>query len=84
MEVYKSKKNFKQLRALFPSWDPETSWDIVRNRHLWKLKEEMGDAEEVSLWNDEGEPTAQHLQLIHWAYSPEPRAVADYLAKQTP
>lgn len=63
-----AKGNYKHLRTLHPKDDDSTSWDIIRNKELNKIKEKIGDAK---LFKDDGSPTAEHLQLIQWAYSPQ-------------
>ncbi|EDV30237.1 uncharacterized protein Dana_GF23181 [Drosophila ananassae] len=83
----KAKGNYKHLRTMFPKDDEATSWDIVRNRQLAKLLEKI-KSEEAKLFDPEsGAPTDLHLQLIHWAYSPQPDKLKQYvekLAKKTP
>ncbi|KAH8271328.1 hypothetical protein KR018_006747 [Drosophila ironensis] len=83
----KAKGNYKHLRTMFPEADDTTSWDIVRNRQLAKLLEQI-KSEEAKLFDAEsGAPTDLHLQLIHWAYSPQPDKLKQYvekLAKKTP
>lgn len=90
LEAYggsKAKGNYKHLRTMFPKEDESTSWDIVRNRQLAKLLEQI-KSEEAKLFDAEsGAPTDLHLQLIHWAYSPQPdklKAYIEKLAKKTP
>jgi len=72
---------------MFPKEDDKTSWDIVRNRQLAKLLEQI-KSEDAKLFDAEsGAPTDLHLQLIHWAYSPQPDKLKQYiekLAKKTP
>ncbi|KAH8276167.1 hypothetical protein KR026_002600 [Drosophila bipectinata] len=83
----KAKGNYKHLRTMFPKADEATSWDIVRNRQLAKLLEKI-KSEDAKLFDPEsGAPTDLHLQLIHWAYSPQPDKLRQYvekLAKKTP
>jgi len=90
LEAYggsKAKGNYKHLRTMFPKEDDKTSWDIVRNRQLAKLLEQI-KSEDAKLFDAEsGAPTDLHLQLIHWAYSPQPDKLKQYiekLAKKTP
>ncbi|XP_016981978.1 uncharacterized protein LOC108046653 [Drosophila rhopaloa] len=90
LEAYggsKAKGNYKHLRTMFPKEDEKTSWDIVRNRQLAKLLEQI-KSEEAKLFDSEsGAPSDLHLQLIHWAYSPQPDKLKQYiekLAKKTP
>jgi len=63
-----AKGNYKHLRTLYPKDDDSTSWDIIRNKELNKIKEKIGDAK---LFKEDGSPSAEHLQLIQWAYSPQ-------------
>ncbi|XP_021199131.3 uncharacterized protein LOC110382773 [Helicoverpa armigera] len=65
---------YKRLRTV-PS-DGGKTWDIVRNNALKELKEKHADAK---LFNDKDEPTAEHLQMLLWAYSPEPARVKKYI-----
>ncbi|KAI8046521.1 uncharacterized protein LOC128252815 [Drosophila gunungcola] len=92
LEAYagsKAKGNYKHLRTMFPKKDEDktTSWDIIRNRQLAKLLEQI-KTEEAKLFDPEsGAPTDLHLQLIHWAYSPQPDKLKQYIekmAKKTP
>ncbi|XP_077284179.1 uracil-DNA degrading factor isoform X2 [Arctopsyche grandis] len=67
-EVYKSVEGqYKKLRT---QEDTETqlSWDIIRNKELKSLKKKLGD---VDLFEDDGNPTKDHLKMILWAYSPQ-------------
>lgn len=83
----KAKGNYKHLRTMFPKEDEATSWDIVRNRQLAKLLEKI-KSEDAKLFDPvSGAPTDLHLQLIHWAYSPQLDKLKQYaekLAKKTP
>lgn len=63
-----AKGNYKHLRTLYPKADDSTSWDIIRNKELNKIKEKIGNAK---LFKEDGSPSAEHLQLIQWAYSPQ-------------
>ncbi|XP_036324292.1 uncharacterized protein LOC118737699 [Rhagoletis pomonella] len=77
----KAKGNYKHLRTMYPEADDSTSWDIIRNRNIAKILEKI-KAEDAKLFNAEtGEPTEIHLELIHWAYSPQPDKVKSYLEK---
>lgn len=70
-QVYADKPvngNYKHLRTLFPSTDSSASWDIVRNRKLHELKENL--AKDSVLFDASGAPTSAHLALIRWAWSP--------------
>nr|XP_014089781.1 uncharacterized protein LOC106617231 [Bactrocera oleae] len=79
----KAKGNYKHLRTMYPEGDDSTSWDIIRNRNIAKLLEKL-KAEEAKLFDAEsGEPTEIHLELIHWAYSPQPDKVKAYLEKSS-
>lgn len=66
---------YKRLRNVRADGE-DTTWDIVRNRELKTLKEKHAEAK---LFNDKDEPTAEHLQMLLWAYSPEPARVKKYL-----
>ncbi|XP_050360269.1 uncharacterized protein LOC126780055 [Nymphalis io] len=57
---------YKRLRTV-PS-DGGKTWDIVRNEALKGLKEKYSDAK---LFGDKDKPTAEHLEMLLWAYSPE-------------
>lgn len=72
IETYenKAKGNYKHLRTLHPKGDETISWDIIRNRELNKLKEQIA-ANDSKLFRDDGSLSTEHLQLIHWAYSPQ-------------
>lgn len=72
ISVYSGKANgnYKHLRTLYPKDDDSTSWDIVRNKELKKIKDKIA-ANDSKLFNEDGSPTADHLDLIHWAYSPQ-------------
>lgn len=77
----KAKGNYKHLRTMYPEADDSTSWDIIRNRNIAKIMEKL-KAEEAKLFDAEsGAPTEIHLQLIHWAYSPQPDKVKAYVEK---
>ncbi|XP_061727355.1 uncharacterized protein LOC133532621 isoform X1 [Cydia pomonella] len=58
---------YKRLRTVEEKEGGKT-WDIVRNTALKELKEKHANAK---LFNDKDEPTAEHLELLLWAYSPE-------------
>lgn len=76
----KAKGNYKHLRTMYPK-DDTTSWDIVRNRKIAKLLEKI-KSEDAKLFDKEtGAPTDIHLELIHWAYSPQPDKVKSYVEK---
>lgn len=83
----KAKGNYKHLRTMTPKEEETTSWDIIRNRQIAKLLDQI-KAEDAKLFDqDTGAPSELHLRLIHWAYSPQPEKVKSYvdkLAKKTP
>ncbi|XP_053622851.1 uncharacterized protein Ude isoform X2 [Plodia interpunctella] len=60
---------YKRLRTVKAE---DKTWDIVRNTALKQLKEKYADAK---LFNEKDEPTPEHLELLLWAYSPEPARV---------
>lgn len=66
---------YKRLRSVRADGEDST-WDIVRNRELKTLKEKHAEAK---LFTDKDEPTAEHLEMLLWAYSPEPARVKKYL-----
>ncbi|XP_039428717.1 uncharacterized protein LOC120412360 [Culex pipiens pallens] len=72
-----AKGNYKHLRTKFPKEDGETSWDIVRNRKLLKLKEKVKESGE-KLFDADGKPTETHLAMIFWAYSPNVEKLKTY------
>ena len=74
----KAKGNYKHLRTMYPNDDDSFSWDIVRNRNINKLMAKLKE-EEAKLFDEEGKPTDIHLQLIYWAYSPQPDKVKNYV-----
>ncbi|TDG42145.1 hypothetical protein AWZ03_011433 [Drosophila navojoa] len=76
----KAKGNYKHLRTMYPK-DDTTSWDIVRNRKIAKLLEKIKSEDAKLFNNDSGAPTEIHLELIHWAYSPQPDKVKSYVEK---
>ncbi|CAH0602482.1 unnamed protein product [Chrysodeixis includens] len=59
---------YKRLRTVRDAAGPHT-WDIARNQALKHLKEKYANAK---LFTDKDAPTAEHLQMLLWAYSPEP------------
>lgn len=81
VECYENiaKGNYKHLRTKFPKDDDSTSWDIVRNKKLLKLKEKLKDSGE-KLFDSEGKPTDIHLKMIFWAYSPNVDKLKAYCA----
>uniref|UniRef100_A0A1A9WY29 Uncharacterized protein n=1 Tax=Glossina brevipalpis TaxID=37001 RepID=A0A1A9WY29_9MUSC len=82
IQVYggpKARGNYKHLRTLYPEESDQTSWDIIRNRKVKKILEKI-KAEEHKLFNaEDGKPTDLHMQLIYWAYSPQPDKVKAYV-----
>ncbi|XP_022833647.1 DNA ligase 1-like [Spodoptera litura] len=66
---------YKRLRSV-RAQAGDCTWDVVRNRELQTLKEKHAEAK---LFTDKDEPTAEHLQMLLWAYSPEPARVKKYL-----
>lgn len=71
IETYggKAKGRYEFLRTLYPKDDDSKSWDIVRNSKLGELKSKL-KANNAKLFNDDGSPTKEHIELIQWAYSP--------------
>lgn len=71
IETYngKAKGRYEYLRTLYPKSDDSKSWDIVRNENLEKLRKKINE-NKSKLFNDDGSPTKEHLELIHWAFSP--------------
>lgn len=80
LEVYggKAKGNYKHLRTLFPEEDDSTSWDIVRNKHLKELNEEVR-SKGIKLFTENWAPSENHLKMIHWAYTPMPDRLKTYV-----
>ncbi|XP_055380085.1 uncharacterized protein LOC129611140 [Condylostylus longicornis] len=74
----KAKGNYKHLRTMYPKDDDETSWDIIRNKNVNELCEEM-KKDDLKLFKENGEPSDIHLKLIHWAYSPQPDKLKKYI-----
>ncbi|XP_065093908.1 uncharacterized protein Ude [Ochlerotatus camptorhynchus] len=75
-----AKGNYKHLRTKFPEDDDSTSWDIIRNRKLLKLKEKVKESGE-KLFDSDGKPTEVHLKMIYWAYSPNVDKLKTYCTK---
>lgn len=65
----KAKGNYKHLRTM--SANDTHTWDIVRNKELAKIKEKIAK-ENSKLFDGNGAPTKDHLDMIYWAYSPQP------------
>lgn len=76
----KAKGNYKHLRTMYPEDDDSTSWDIIRNRNIAKIMEKL-KAEEAKLFDESGAPTEIHMELVHWAYSPQPDKLKAYAEK---
>ncbi|XP_055597522.1 uncharacterized protein LOC129747373 [Uranotaenia lowii] len=74
-----AKGNYKHLRTKTPKDDDSTSWDILRNRNLLKLKEQVKESGE-KLFDLEGKPTETHRKMIYWAYSPNVDKLKAYCA----
>lgn len=75
-----AKGNYKHLRTKFPKDENSTSWDIVRNKKLLKLKETVKQNGE-KLFDSDGKPTKVHLEMIYWAYSPNVDKLKAYCTK---
>lgn len=71
IETYsgKAKGRYEFLRTLYPKDDDSKSWDIVRNARLDELKAKL-KTNKTKLFNDDGSPTKEHIEMIQWAYSP--------------
>nr|XP_026486485.1 uncharacterized protein LOC113393688 [Vanessa tameamea] len=67
---------YKRLRTV--ASDGGKTWDIVRNEALKELKEKHSDAK---LFDDKDEPTAEHLEMLLWAYSPEAARVKKVISE---
>lgn len=82
LEVYggKAKGRYEYLRTLYPKGDDSRSWDIVRNENLEKLKKRIKE-NKSKLFNENGSPTQEHLELIQWAYSPNADKLKTYIEK---
>jgi len=72
LDVYggRAKGNYKHLRTLYPEDDDSLTWDIVRNQQIKLIKEKIAK-DNIKLFEEDGSPTEEHLNLIHWAYSPQ-------------
>ncbi|RVE42230.1 hypothetical protein evm_013130 [Chilo suppressalis] len=66
---------YKRLRTV-PENDGGKTWDIVRNAALKDLKEKHAD---VKLFDEKEQPTKEHVEMMLWAYSPEPARVKKYV-----
>lgn len=80
IEVYggKAKGRYEFLRTLYPKGDDSKSWDIVRNANLAKLQTKIKD-NKSKLFNENGSPTKEHVEIIHWAYSPHADKLKTYI-----
>lgn len=76
----KANGNYKHLRTMYPKDDDSTSWDIIRNKHVESLLEEMKKNDD-KLFNDKGEPTELHFSMVSWAFSPQPDKLKKYVMK---
>lgn len=75
----KAKGNYKHLRTI-PANNSNTTWDIVRNKELATIKEKIAK-ENLKLFDSNGAPTKEHLNMIYWAYSPQPDKLKSYVEK---
>lgn len=84
VEVYggKAKGRYEFLRTLYPKDDDSKSWDIVRNANLEKLQRKIKE-NKTKLLNDNGSPTKEHMELIHWAYSPHADKLKAYISDKS-
>ncbi|KAL4719307.1 hypothetical protein ACJJTC_018229 [Scirpophaga incertulas] len=71
---------YKRLRTV-PEKDGGKTWDIVRNAALKDLKEKYAD---VKLFDEKEQPTKEHVEMMLWAYSPEPARVKKYVPETKP
>ncbi|KAJ6638121.1 hypothetical protein Bhyg_10854 [Pseudolycoriella hygida] len=76
----RAKGNYKHLRTLYPEDNDSLTWDIVRNQEVKLIKEKIAK-NNSKLFNDDGSPTEDHLNLIYWAYSPQTDKVKSYAEK---
>lgn len=72
---------YEFLRTLYPKKDDSISWDIVRNTRIARIEKDI-QANKAKLFNDDGTPTADHLKLIQWAYSPSADKLKAYVASR--
>ncbi|CAH0757864.1 unnamed protein product [Diatraea saccharalis] len=68
---------YKRLRTVQSSEGGKT-WDIVRNVALKDLKEKHAEAK---LFDEKEQPTKEHIEMMLWAYSPEPARVKKYVSE---
>lgn len=80
VETYssKAKGRYEFLRTLYPKADDSKSWDIVRNAKLEELKSKQ-KASGAKLFSDDGSPTKEHVDMIQWAYSPNPEKLKQHI-----
>lgn len=76
----KAKGRYEHLRTLYPRDDDSKSWDIVRNKHLNKIRAKISE-NKTKLFNDDGSPTAAHIELIQWAFSPNVDKLKQFVQK---
>ncbi|KAH9643724.1 hypothetical protein HF086_007694 [Spodoptera exigua] len=55
--------------------EEDTTWDIVRHRELQKLKRKL---KREDLFDDDGQFTEEHIEMLLWAYTPDRRRVWEY------
>lgn len=81
VEAYNKKANgqYELLRTLYPIDDDSKSWDIIRNAKLEKIKRKIRE-NKIKLFEDDDSPTEEHLEMIHWAYSPNAEKLKTYVA----
>lgn len=86
VDVYGNKRvkgNYKHLRTLYPEDNDDDTWDIVRNRALITIKENISK-NNTKLFGEDGTPSEEHFQMIYWAFSPQPDKVKSYIDKLKP
>lgn len=80
IQAYKSVKGeYKNLRTV-SAGEGAPTWDIVRNTHLKPIVKKIDD-DNPDMWDDDGLPTKDHLELILWAYSPDAAKIKKTLSK---
>lgn len=84
IETYKGKAKgrYEFLRTLHPKSDDSKTWDIVRNENLDKIQNKIKE-NKSKLFNDDCSPTKEHLELIHWAFSPNADKLKTFTEKST-
>lgn len=82
VDVYggRAKGNYKHLRTLYPKDNEDLTWDIIRNQEVKLIKEKIAK-NNSKLFDDDGSPTEEHLNLIYWAYSPQTDKVKSFAEK---